>query len=195
MRRFIIAVFVFLLLAPCGISFASDYVEFSAVFIEKDSGKIQKGKVYIAQDMSRYEIEGSSEVVVTRHDKKVVWLVFPQLRQYVEQPYFGEPKQNISNTQEVDTGNLSREFLGHDTVDSYRLKKYLVTVKYNKGENKDQYHEWYRDNFPIPVKTESLDGQNSYEYINIKFGKPNIELFAEPTRYKKITLDELKESK
>ena len=36
----------------------------------------------------------------------------------------------------------------------------------------DRYYEWYRDNFPVPVKTESLDGKTSYEYVNIKLGRP-----------------------
>ncbi len=192
MKRCILALLtVCVLLAFFGASFANDAIEFSSVFIEKDSGKTQKGKVYIAKDMSRYEVEGSGEIVVTRQDKKVIWLIFPKLRRYVEQPLIGEPQQNLSRMQEIDTGDLSREFIGHEMVDSYRLKKFLVTVKYNNGENKDQYHEWYRDNFPVPVKTESLDGQTSYEYLNIKFGKPNIELFAEPKRYKKITIEEL----
>ncbi|MCE5201231.1 MAG: hypothetical protein LLF78_01780 [Synergistaceae bacterium] len=193
MRRYILtAAVISALLGFCAASFAADMAtEFSASFIEKDAGAEQKGKVYIAGDMSRYEIAGSNEIVVTREDKKVIWLIFPKLRRYVEQEYIGAPKQNLSSPQEIDTGDLSREFIGHEMVDSYRLKKFLVTVKYNKGETKDQYYEWYRDNFPVPVKTQSLDGRTSYEYTNIKLGRPNMELFAEPKGYKKVTIEEI----
>lgn len=187
---FLLAAFI-ILIASCGMSYADDPVEFSAVFIEKDAGTVSKGKIFIAKEMSRYEIEGSGEIVVTRQDKKVIWLIFPKLKKYVEQDLIGVPKQDLGRPQESDTGDLSREFLGHEMVDSYRLKKYMVTVKYNKGENKDQYYEWYRDNFPVPVKTESMDGQTSYEYRNIKFEKQNMELFAEPKHYKKATMEEI----
>ena len=191
MRRLLmLAFFLFSVMIPAP-SVASDAVEFSALFIERDNGTEQRGKIYVAENMSRYELQGSNEVVVTRHDKKVIWLIFPKLRKYVEQPYLGEPKQNYSGANEGDTGDLSREFIDHEMEDSYRLKKYLVTVKYNNGESVDRYYEWYRDNFPVPVKTESLDGKTSYRYLNIKMGRPPVEFFSQPKGYKKITMEEL----
>ncbi|MDY9921321.1 MAG: hypothetical protein U2P59_05805 [Synergistota bacterium] len=191
-RLLILALVLFTMMIPES-SWSSDVVEFSALIIEKDNGVEQRGKIFVAENMSRYELEGSKEVVVTRHDKKVIWLIFPKLRKYVEQPYFGEPKQNYAGAHEMDTGDLSKEFIENEMVDSYRLKKYLVTVKYNNGESKDQYHEWYRDNFPVPVKTQSLDGMTSYEYVNIKLGRPPAEFFSQPKGYKKITAEELAE--
>ena len=193
MRRLLmLAIFLFSLMIPDP-SQASDAVEFSALFIERDNGAEQRGKIYVAENMSRYELEGSNEVVVTRHDKKVIWLILPKLRKYVEQPYLGEPKQNYSGAHEADTGDLSREFIEYKMVDSYRLKKFLVTVKYINGESMDRYYEWYRDNFPVPVRTESLDGKTSYEYVNIKLGRPPVEFFSQPKGYKKITMEELAE--
>lgn len=184
---------ILLIFCRPSLSLSSDSVEFSALFIEKDGDELQRGKIFVSDKMSRYEIEGSGEVIVTRRDKNVIWLIFPKLRKYVEQPSIGEPVKSYAGGQEVDTGDLSKEFIGHETVDTYRLKKFLVTVKYNNGENEDRYYEWYRDNFPVPVKTQSIDGKISYEYINIKFGSPPAELFSEPRGYKKITPDELAE--
>ena len=191
-RLLILALVLFTMMVPES-SWSSGTVEFSALIIEKDNGVEQRGKIFVAENMSRYELEGSEEVVVTRHDKKVIWLIFPKLRKYVEQPYLGEPKQNYAGAHETDTGDLSKEFIENEMVDSYRLKKYLVTVKYNNGESKDQYYEWYRDNFPVPVKTQSLDGKTSYEYVNIKLGRPPAEFFSQPKGYKKITIEELAE--
>lgn len=191
-RLLILALVLFPLMVPAG-SWSSDSVEFSALIIEKDNGVEQRGKIFVAENMSRYELEGSNEIIVTRHDKKVIWLIFPKLRKYVEQPYFGEPKQNYTGAHEADTGDLSKEFIEHEMVDSYRLKKFLVTVKYNSGESRDQYYEWYRDNFPMPVKTQSLNGMTSYEYVNIKLGRPPAEFFSQPKGYKKISVEELAE--
>lgn len=191
-RLFILALVLSYLMIPTS-SWSSDAVEFSALIIEKDNGEEQRGKIFVAENMMRYELEGSDEIVVTRHDKKVIWLIFPKIRKYVEQPYLGESKQNYAGAHETNTGDLSKEFIENEIVDSYRLKKFLVTVKYNKGESKDQYYEWYRDNFPVPVKTASLDGMTSYEYVNIKLGRPPVEFFSKPKGYKKITIEELAE--
>ncbi len=86
-----------------------------------------------------------------------------------------------------------RNLLSMKWLTAIRLKKYLVTVKYNNGESRDRYHEWYRDNFPVPVKTQSLDGKTSYEYVNIKLGRPPAEFFSQPKGYKKITMEDLAE--
>ena len=64
-------------------------------------------------------------------------------------------------------------------------------MKYNGGETEDKYYEWYRTDFPIPVKTESLNGYMSYEYRRIKFTTLDPNLFNPPKRYKKITTEQL----
>jgi hypothetical protein len=45
----------------------------------------------------------------------------------------------------------------------------------------------------VPVKTQSLDGKTSYEYVNIKLGRPPAEFFSQPKGYKKITMEDLAE--
>ncbi|MEG1602722.1 MAG: hypothetical protein RR340_03815 [Cloacibacillus sp.] len=178
-----------LLLVFAGRAFAYD---FSAEFVEKDGAEIQKGKIYISGEMSRYEVDGSEAIQVTRADKKVMWIVFPKHRVYVEEAFAG-PVSIGSGTAALpkNTGDLSREDLGFEEVDSYRLRKYLVTVKYNKGETQDKYYEWRRSDFPVPVKTANLSGTVSYEYKKIKMGPQNPSFFVEPKSYKKVTAEEL----
>ncbi len=141
----------------------------------------------------RSEVEGAVSIEITRADKKVMWVIFPKRRVYVEEEFWGYPLgQALENSSERnDGGNLTREDLGYETIDTFRLKKYLVTVKYNGGETEDKYYEWYRSDFPIPVKTESLDGRMSYEYRRIKFSSQDPHLFDPPSRYKKVTPEEL----
>lgn len=167
--------------------------EFSATFVEKFFDEVQTGKLYVAKDRTRYEVAGKDEIVVTRADLKVMWLIFPKLRAYVEQPYDIPQSQSFGRPEELHTGDLSREFVDYEWVDSYRLRKFLVTVKY-ANDGQDQYYEWYRDNFPLPLKTESLNGQVSYEYKEIKLKMPDPELFSKPgRRYKKMTLEQVME--
>ena len=167
-------------------------IEFNADFTEKLGDEVRTGKIYVTDDKSRYEIEGSNTIEITRADLKVMWVVFPEKRIYVEEEFWGYPiGTSFENSgQQKSSGNLSREEIGYETIDTFRLKKYLVTVKY--GEAEDKYYEWYRNDFPIPVKTESLNGYMSYEYRRIKFTQQNPTLFNQPSRrYKKVTPEEL----
>lgn len=164
-------------------------IEFQAEFVEKDHDAVTRGKIYIADGMSRFEVEGGREIIVTRRDKKVIWLIFPRLSRYVEQEYIGEPKQVYIDPSEPAGDNLTREFLGYEWIDSYRLRKFLVTVTYPQGE--DKYYEWFRDNFPVPVKMSSLDGKVSFEYLKIKIGPLDPNLFGTPKQYKKVEMEEI----
>lgn len=165
-------------------------VEFSAEFVENDGGEITKGKIYIGNGMSRFETAGGREIIVTRRDQKVIWLIFPQLSRYVEQEYIGEPQQIFIDPTVTSVDNLEREFIDYEWIDSYRLRKFLVTAKYPSGDE-DKYYEWFRDNFPVPVKTASLDGKTSFEYQRIKIGAQDPALFVTPKRYKKVTMEEI----
>ena len=185
---FVIAFAALALTAAC-----AQALEFSAEFREKLGDDVREGKIYVTADKSRYEVEGAETIEITRADKKVMWVIFPKRRVYVEEEFWGFPLgTSLENSREKSgSGDLSREDLGYETIDTFRLKKYLVTVKYNGGETEDKYYEWYRSDFPIPVKTESLNGYMSYEYRRIKFTTLDPNLFEPPKRYKKITTEQL----
>lgn len=180
-----------LLLITAGCAAALD---FSAEFVEKDGEEVNKGKIYVSGAMSRYETDGTGIIEVTRADKKVMWVIIPRHKVYVEEE-FAAPAPAAPQTGNYSvpksTGDLSRKDLGFENVDTYRLRKYLVTVKYNKGETQDQYYEWYRSDFPMPVKTANLSGTVSYEYNKLKLAQQDPSMFAEPRGYKKITAEEL----
>lgn len=172
---------------------AAHALDFSAEFVEKLGDEVKNGKIYVTADKSRYEVEGSGEIAITRADKKVMWVIFPARKVYVEEEFWGNPSGAAFENMGLpsSSGDLSREDIGYEVIDTYRLKKYLVTVKYNNGETEDKYYEWYRSGFPMAVKTASLNGYFSYEYKNIKFKEQDPNLFNEPKRYKKITAEQL----
>ena len=183
------AAFVLAFAALALTSARADALEFSAEFREKLGDEVREGKIYVTADKSRYEVEGADTIEITRADQKVMWVIFPKRRVYVEEEFWGFPLgTSLENSGERSGGgDLTREDLGYETIDTFRLKKYLVTVKYNGGK----YYEWYRSDFPIPVKTESLNGYMSYEYRRIKFTTLDPNLFNPPKRYKKITTEQL----
>ena len=194
MRKSLKGAAVGLALAALAVTAArAQALEFSAEFRGKLGEEVREGKRYVTADKSRYEVEGADTIEITRADQKVMWVIFPKRRVYVEEEFWGFPLgTSLENSKERSGGgDLTREDLGYETIDTFRLKKYLVTVKYNGGETEDKYYEWYRSDFPIPVKTESLNGYMSYEYRRIKFTTLDPNLFNPPKRYKKITTEQL----
>lgn len=179
----------FLLCSPAWAAGAQGF-EFSAEFVENDNGAVTTGKIYITDGASRFETNGGKEIVVTRQDRKVIWLIFPRLSRYVEQEYLGEPQRAFIDPNATTSGNVEREFVEYEWIDSYRLRKFLVTATYPMG-GQDRYYEWFRDNFPVPVRTASLDGKTSFEYQKIKIGPQDPGLFNTPRRYKKVTMEEI----
>ena len=185
---------ILLVLILPSLSFASNNVpEFSAVYVEKEGKSSETGKIYVADTMTRYEKNNGQEILVIRYDKKVMWTIYPRLKLYVEDEYpIAAPVAPPEGPREGQFGDLNRTFVGHEVIDTYRMRKYLVTVML-KGDEKNEYsyYEWYRDNFPLPVKTAAVQGNSSYEFTKIKLGKPSIELFMQPKGYKKVTHDEI----
>ena len=97
-------------------------LDFSAEFVEKDGDSVRKGKIYMTGQKSRFEMEGMDSIEVTRADKKVMWIIFPKKRVYVEEEFWGVIPGDVKETNAAkDTGDLSRKDLGYEMVDSYRL--------------------------------------------------------------------------
>ncbi|MDO5562320.1 MAG: hypothetical protein Q4F74_01765 [Synergistaceae bacterium] len=195
MRRVIILSAIAFVLISCAAAFADDenITEFSAVYVEKDGETTKTGNICVAKGMTRYDLSTGSEIMVIRYDRQLIWLIYPKLKRYIVEEYTAGQPVDPPKPQEGTFGDLTRKSLGFEEVDSYRMRKFLVTVKPNgKEENKYEYYEWYRDNFPVAVKTQSLVGESSMEYTKIKLGKPPIELFAEPRSYKRSTIEEIK---
>lgn len=194
MKRSLSALVALTLLLFCGAVFAQEKLtEYRAVFSEQTpDGAVTTGKIYVARDKSRYEVDGSGEVIVSRYDKKVTWFIYPKLRRYVEEPNTGSQNLDPAEPKEGVFGDLTRTFVGFEERDSYRMRKYAVAIKLpGKGDLADEYFEWYRDGFPYAVRTATSGDAYVYELSKIKLGPMDPDLFVEPKRYKKVTMEEL----
>lgn len=83
-------------------------MDFSAEFVEKDGDSVRKGKIYMTGQKSRFEMEGMDEIEVTRADKKVMWIIFPKKRVYVEEEFWGVIPGDIGETARRRTRETSR---------------------------------------------------------------------------------------
>ncbi len=93
MKRFVsISSAVFTILIA-SITIAAD---FSADMVISARGeKEAKGKIYMQGTRMRMELDGEGDekaVTISRPDKKVVWILMPEEKMYMEQAYQEDPK-------------------------------------------------------------------------------------------------------
>ena len=171
----IIGVFI---LSCAAMSMAED---FSADMISTSRGGIFRGKIFVSQDKVR--MESPQSITITRIDKKVMWILMPQEKTYMEQAL--DPTK-IAATSEKVNGEIERKLIGQETIDGRATKKYEVV--YNQNGNRVTMFQWLADGLKIPVKLAAGDNSWTMEYKNIKTGKQPDALFEVPADYQKFSV-------
>ncbi|MBI5598242.1 MAG: DUF4412 domain-containing protein [Deltaproteobacteria bacterium] len=163
----------------CGAAFA---VDFSADMVSttKKQG-VFRGKIAVAGEKARMEAEGA--ISITRMDKKVVWVLMPAEKMYMEQPL--RPENVVPSGEDKMQGEVERKSLGTETVEGEAARKYRVT--YKAGGKKEEVFLWAAVRHGLPLKIAAIDGSWVVEYKNIKTGQQPDKLFEIPAGYKKFS--------
>ncbi len=159
-------------------------VEFSASMVVKDGTKDFPGKIYVSDGKMRQEFidERGQTVTIVRPDKKVVWVVIPPSRSYLEMPLNTKlPGQFL----QIPPQAMNKHLVGHDWVAGYESDKYQVTVPSDRRCEIQTY--WVAKKLGLPVKMECRERQFSLEYKLIKEEKLPDRLFEPPPGYRKTT--------
>ncbi|MDD4879373.1 MAG: hypothetical protein PHR22_02820 [Candidatus Omnitrophica bacterium] len=170
---------VILVLSLAASAFA---VDFSADVVTTQGGNTFSAKVFVSGEKSR--MEAPESVSISRMDKKVVWILMPGQKMYMEQAF--DPKKMMAASEKIE-GELERTPLGKDTVDGKTADKYKVT--YEIDGIKNEMLQWIESGSNLPLKSAALDGSWSVEYRNIKTGPQPDSLFEVPSDYKKFSMD------
>jgi hypothetical protein len=155
--------------------------DFSADMINKTGGKVFQGKIFIGQDKTRLETQES--ISITRMDKKVVWILMPKDKMYMEQAF--DPSRAPATSEKVD-GEVERKLIGPEVIDGKKADKYQVM--YTSKRKKESMFQWISSGIPVPVKMAAVDNSWSMEYKNIKKGKQPDSLFEVPAGYQKFSM-------
>jgi hypothetical protein len=123
-------------------------------------------------------------VSIVRPDKKMVFIAYPTLRAYAEQPL---EKAEATTAQDV---KIDSTKLGAETIDGHPCVKNKVTVS-APGAEKQEAIVWNASDlkdFPIRIQTQQPNGGSlTMTYSNIKLEKPDAKLFEPPADYEKHT--------
>jgi outer membrane lipoprotein-sorting protein len=164
--------------------------EFSADFTMTENGNVITGKTFIKGDKIRKEatVQGQTAITILRPDKKVVWTLTPNDKQYIE---FGLTFDPARPSGDVGTEYAyDKKTIGHEKVNGYDCDVIQYTYK------KKIYGvlvQWFSPklNFAVKYQTKDASGKvtSTQEYKNIKTGNVANSLFEIPAGYTKFSMN------
>ena len=170
--------FVFVIALSAAVVYAED---FSADIVSSSREGSFTAKLYASGDKSRTEMPQA--ITISRMDKKVVWVLMPTEKMYMEQPI--DQRTAVSTREKVD-GEIERKAEGNEVFGGRNTTKYRVTFKTNG--KRESVFQWIDESVHIPVKTAAIDGSWSSELRNIRSGPQDPALFVIPSGYTKMPL-------
>ncbi len=178
-RNIVTALMVTFVITFCGINFAFAQ-EFSADMVSKTGKETMAAKIFVAEKKTRMEMP--ENIVITRMDKNVSYIVMPSQNMYMEHPI---STKMVPKTTEKFDGEIERQSLGKETVEGQSAEKFKVT--YTESGKKESVYQWLVNGI-VPVKIEAVDGSWSVVYKNLKIGKQPADLFEPPAGYEKMSM-------
>ena len=161
--------------------------DFSARMESEANGMKTKGRMFFASDRQRVEMDeggqGGGAVMIVRMDKKVIWMLMVDDKQYMEMPVTAQRQAVAPDPDKV----IKRKKLGSETVDGHPCTKEQVTVKGADGMD-EEFYWWFATDIKWPIKTAAVDGSWSQTYREIKFGRQDPALFELPKGYTKVDM-------
>ncbi len=159
--------------------------EFTAKMVLTDGGKVMPGRIFVKGDKMRQEFtdERGQSITIVRKDRKVVYVVMPQDRLYVEIPLKKEmPGQFLQFPEKT----LKKQRVGAETMNGYSTERFQVIIpEGSRGPVVQNF--WMCDKLGMPVKMECKEKSLCVEYKDIKEGGIEDKLFEPPPDFKKIT--------
>ncbi len=169
-------------------------LELSADVVRRGKGQEQTSKVFIKNDKIRLEgmpsPGGGQGYNILRTDKKVIWLVQPERKTYIELPlgHLTDMSQQAVTGGKL-PGEATRRELGQEKIDGRPTTKYEVI--YSVAGQNYMIHQWLDRELKLPLKTADTDGAWSVEYRNLRLGPQADALFELPADYQVISLPAL----
>ncbi len=178
------ALFTLLALVFSVFSIEAAAQEFEADMVNTSRSGVYNAHINVGKDKIR--VESDNNIVISRMDKSVVWVLVPSQQIYMEQAF--DPAQMNVTSDKVD-GETNRELVGTDNIDGYPVDEYKITYNLNGMQN--VMYMWLSRSLNIPLKTQAADGSWMIEYKNVRKGPQPDSLFQIPSGYNKFDASNL----
>lgn len=184
MRWFIKGKCRWLLLALVLWPAAAPAAEFAAQMLTRVRQAVVPGRIFVKGGKMRQEFNDAEGQTITilRPDKKLVWVLLPRDRVYMEVPLKPRwPGQFI----QIPPDAKQKRLVGSERVSGYDAEKYEVAVAAREGLERQIF--WVPAKLGVPIKVEVPARNFSSEYKDIKEGPVADRLFEIPPGYEKVT--------
>lgn len=159
--------------------------EFTATEIIKSDGQEMHGKIFLKGQKIRQELgdEGEFQVSIVRPDRKIVWILMPEEKRYLEMPFTAEAQKKFM-LEKPDENQARMKHLGTETVNGFECDKYEISPE-QEGQPAKEY-VWVAKKLGVPIKYVSPEG--SMEYRDIKLEEVPDSAFEVPQGFKKMEM-------
>ena len=151
-------------------------------------------KLYVKGKKEREETDrggGGKSIIITRKDKGIAWLLFPDRKEYMESS-LKDGGHMAGFRQPMPDATGKKKSLGKSKVNGYLCDKYQITSSFKRPGNEKPVTStttiWESTKFGRPVRIDQKSPMftSSTELKNIKQSKLSDSLFEIPKGYKKI---------
>jgi outer membrane lipoprotein-sorting protein len=177
---------LFIIFSVAGVM-AADLSVYSADIVTETSGMTHKSRMFAKGTKQRMEVseEGQKVINIIRADKRVMWMLMPDEKMYMEMPLNRQREDIASKLNDPDV-KVEKKFLADETVDGHPSKKYHVMMTRNGKKESSGYMWEAADLNNFPVKWQEEDRKTTVTWKNIKLGGVPDSMFEIPAGYKKM---------
>jgi Domain of unknown function (DUF4412) len=164
-------------------------VEYAADSSMETAQGAMQGRVFHARGKERREMNASGErmVTISRQDKKVMWMLMPEQKAYMEMALGSSTDQG-----DISGWAFEQTVVGPEDLDGLKTTKSKVTAKGPRGEKMGGF--WWTTADGVTVKMDMLALEKGskmrikMELKNLKVGKQDPALFEIPAGYSKMQM-------
>ncbi|MBW1992297.1 MAG: DUF4412 domain-containing protein, partial [Deltaproteobacteria bacterium] len=131
-------------------------------------------------------------ITIVRPDKKVVWVLMPSEKMYMEMPMTGQSGGMMGRPTRgkmyIQKPKTQMKHLGTETVGGYVCDKYEFEEEAQGNQPPKKHYIWISKKLKMPIKMAAADGSFSMEYQDIKMGGVDDSLFEVPPGYQKMVM-------
>jgi hypothetical protein len=133
---------------------------------------------------SEMNMEGQNMISIIRPDKKVIYMIMPAQKMYMETPLQDTPKSpgipDFKEQAEKFKKGEGLETVGKETING------VACTKYKSGTGETVSFIWISESTGHPVRVAAANGSYQADWKNLKVGKPDASLFEPPAGYQKM---------
>jgi outer membrane lipoprotein-sorting protein len=137
------------------------------------------GILYHRPDRWRLEVKGEkhTDISIFRLDKKVIWILLPKEKEYMEASL---TEEDVPLPARI-VGEVDRAVVGQEEVEGFTCDK--LVVRYSKENEVCEMIFWVSRQLGVPLRSEAPDLGWKAELKNIKLGAQPDEFFEIPPGY------------